>query len=115
MSKPALASGPTPASNVRREFFAGAATTPFGLILLWANFHQKLYGLPTFIALPFVLGIVAACWGRYFGLTRHRQVAAASLWSCLLLGAALIAFAWEGLVCIAMALPLALPLALLGA
>lgn len=102
-------------STVRNEFFAGVATAACGLVLLYLNFHQKLYGLPTFIGLPFLIGILAACWGRYFGFTQHRQAAAAALWSCLLIAAALVAFAWEGLVCIAMAVPLALPLILLGA
>jgi len=73
-----------------------------------------MYGWGLFVALPFCLGL--------FSVLLHGYHQPRSLSSCLavaslsvgLLGAMLLAFAFEGLICLAMAAPIALPLALMG-
>ena len=72
------------------------------------------YGWGLFVALPFVVGFVAA---MIFGWRQPRSLAGCVGVACLsvtLLGAALIALAFEGVICLIMAMPLALPLAALG-
>ena len=87
---------------------AGLGVAVFGTRVL-AN-----YGWGLFVALPFAMGFVAA------GLYGYRQprslggsIGVASL-SVLLLGTLLFAVAIEGLVCLVMATPIALPLAIFG-
>lgn len=72
------------------------------------------YGWGLFVALPFVLGFAAAL---IYGIRQPRSLGGCVGVACLsavLLGAALFALAFEGVVCLAMALPLALPLAAFG-
>ena len=72
------------------------------------------YGWGLFVALPYIMGFVAA--GLY-GYRQPRSLSAsigvASL-SVVLLGALLLAVAVEGLVCLIMAIPIAIPLAVFG-
>jgi len=72
------------------------------------------YGWGVFVAIPFTMGFVAA-W--IYELRRPQTAVGdvgVALLSVCLLGAALFALAAEGLVCILMAMPLALPLAAFG-
>lgn len=72
------------------------------------------YGWGIFVALPFTMGFMAAL---IYGARQPRSLAACIGVSCLsvaLLGVALIGLAFEGMICIAMAVPLALPLAAFG-
>ncbi|PYX49094.1 MAG: hypothetical protein DMG79_09825, partial [Acidobacteria bacterium] len=72
------------------------------------------YGWGLFVALPFTLGFAAAF---IYGIRQPRSV-----WGCVgvatlsiaLLGGALMAVALEGLICLIMAIPLAVPLAAFG-
>jgi hypothetical protein len=72
------------------------------------------YGLGLFVALPFTMGFGAAL---VYGIRQPRSmsgcVAVASL-SVALLGAALLGLALEGVVCLILAIPIALPLAGFG-
>lgn len=72
------------------------------------------YGLAVFVFVPFILGVVAT---YVFNLGRS-STARESIWvallALLLLGGTLILFAFEGLICVAMAVPLAVPIVLLG-
>ncbi len=85
-----------------------------GLTLVAVNAAGE-YGWGLFVGLPFLLGLNAALI--------HGWHAPRSLTSCLLAGAAavgvlaagLLAFAIEGIICLAMAAPIGLVLALLGA
>jgi hypothetical protein len=90
-------------------------TVPIGLgfaflgVRLLAN-----YGWGLFVALPFVMGLAAAV---LHGIHVPRSLGACLQVACLsvvLLGAALLAFAIEGLLCILMVVPIALPLAAIG-
>jgi len=89
--------------------FAGAALTWFCISVLGD------YGWSLFVALPFCLGMVSA---MLYGYHQPRTVLGSvivALFSVALLGALLLAFAIEGLVCIAMAAPVGATLAVMGA
>lgn len=86
----------------------GLATAYFGSQVL------RNYGWGLFVALPFAMGMVAAVLHgfpqpRSFGAS----IGVASL-SVVLLGLALLALAIEGVVCLIMAVPIAIPLGVLG-
>jgi hypothetical protein len=88
---------------------------PLGLgVAVFGAKILRSYGWGLFVALPFVMGFVAA--GLY-GFRQRRSLASsigvASL-SVTLLGVSLLAVAVEGLICLIMAIPIALPLAILG-
>jgi hypothetical protein len=72
------------------------------------------YGAGLFIAVPFSVGYLSAFIQRRRHGTAARPYLVATL-SLLLLGGLLLALAWEGIVCLAMAFPLAFVVALLGA
>ncbi len=85
----------------------------FGAALLGTQVLSN-YGWGLFVALPFTLGFAAAL---VYGIRQPRSFAGCVGVACLstaLLGAALIALAFEGIVCLMMAIPIALPLAALG-
>ena len=72
------------------------------------------YGWGLFVALPFTMGFTAAL---VFGIRQPRTLAGCVGVACLstiLLGGALLALAFEGMVCLIMATPIALPLAAFG-
>jgi uncharacterized membrane protein YhaH (DUF805 family) len=72
------------------------------------------YGWGLFVALPFTLGFAAAL---VYGIRQSRTMAGCVGVACLavvLLGAALLALAFEGMICLMLAIPIALPLAALG-
>lgn len=90
-------------------------TVPFGLaVTVFGAQVLNSYGWGLFVALPFVLGFASAV---IYGQRRPH-----SLWSCIhvaclsnvLLGAALLALAYEGVMCLLMAMPIAIPLAAFG-
>lgn len=90
-------------------------TVPLGLgAALLGTQVLSNYGWGLFVALPFTLGFAAAL---VYGIRQPRSFAGCVGVACLataLLGAALIALAFEGIVCLMMAIPIALPLAALG-
>lgn len=90
-------------------------TVPIGLATAILGTQILMnYGWGLFVALPFVMGFTAAF---IYGASRPRSAGAQVGVACLavlLLGTGLMALAFEGLICIAMAAPLALPLAALG-
>lgn len=73
------------------------------------------YGISLFFALPAVLGVVTGWAHNREALRSGGETTRVALLGLLILGLLLLAFAWEGAVCLAMALPLALPLTLGGA
>lgn len=90
-------------------------TVPLGVgaAVLGAEVLQN-YGWGLFVALPFCMGFAAA---MIYGIRRPRSFGGC-LWvaflSTGLIGAALLALAVEGAVCLLMAAPIAVPLALFG-
>jgi hypothetical protein len=86
----------------------GAAAAVFGTLFLVS------YGWGLFVALPFTMGFAAAA---IHGIRQQRSMGASiavAILSVVLLGGALLAFAMEGVVCLIMAIPLAVPLAAAG-
>jgi hypothetical protein len=104
-----------PHSAIGSAAAALVITVPIGLIM--AVLGTKLlvtYGWGLFVALPFVVGFAAAI---IYGIHEPRSLGACMAVACLsvgILGVSLLAFAIEGLICLIMALPIALPLAAFG-
>jgi len=95
--------------------FSFLFTVPIGLgiVLLGTNVLMT-YGWGLFVALPFAMGLVATL---VYGIHRPRTLSGCIVVACLsatLLGLSLLAFAIEGVVCLAMAAPIAIPLAAFG-
>jgi len=85
----------------------------FGVAMLGERVLQN-YGWGLFVALPFTMGFAAAL---VYGIRQPRSLGGAVWVACssvLLLGGALLALAFEGIFCLMMAIPIALPLAALG-
>jgi uncharacterized membrane protein YhaH (DUF805 family) len=84
--------------------------------LTWISVYVvEDYGAGLFLASPFLLGLFTGCavnWGvpRSAGTTLFATIGA-----CALIAALLLLFALEGAVCILMAMPVAVPAAMLGA
>jgi uncharacterized membrane protein YhaH (DUF805 family) len=101
----------SPAAFLLASVLSTAVTV--GLVVLSANVLQS-YGFGVFVAAPFVQGWLAAV---LYGLPCRRSV-----WACvgvataalIMTGVVLVAVAVEGLICILMAAPIALALAVLG-
>jgi uncharacterized membrane protein YhaH (DUF805 family) len=90
-------------------------TVPLGLgVALLGTQELGSYGWGLFVAIPFTMGFGAAL---VYGIRKPRTMQGCIGVACLaviLLGAALFALAFEGMVCVVMAAPIALPLAAFG-
>lgn len=90
-------------------------TVPAALLLVLMGVRLLVtYGWGLFIALPFVMGFTTAL---IYGLRQPRSLSGCVLVACLtvaITGVALMAFAIEGLICLLMAAPIAIPLAAFG-
>lgn len=90
-------------------------TVPLGLgFALLSSQVLANYGWGLFVALPYTIGFAAAL---IYGMRQPRGLGSCVGVACLstiLLGAALLALAFEGIVCLVMAVPIALPLAAFG-
>jgi hypothetical protein len=85
----------------------------FGVAALGTQVLQN-YGWGLFVALPFTMGFAAAL---VYGIRQPRSLGGCIWVACLsvlLLGGALLALAFEGIICLVMAIPIALPLAAFG-
>jgi hypothetical protein len=92
---------------------AGAAAIALVAVLL-SVFAFGSYGLTLFLATPFIQGMVVGySYNRGRSSTGPETVSVVSL-SVLLVGGVMLLFALEGVVCLLMALPLALGLGALG-
>ncbi|HWC96519.1 MAG TPA: SRPBCC family protein [Candidatus Sulfopaludibacter sp.] len=105
-------------TNLRRALDADASRFLVAAILVAAMFaggaaliHAGNYGLTLFVAVPVLLGGLVS-W--VFRPTSGRQAVSLGLWSALAGSSLLLTLGLEGLLCIVMALPLAMPLAALG-
>ena len=106
---------PWAAPRVTAARLVGAltVTTVLGTAAVMAAVYLlRGYGWGLFIALPFVLGYTAV---RLAGTTSRLQAFGVAMLAVFLVGFVLFGTAMEGLICLLMALPLAIPPALLGA
>jgi len=90
-------------------------TVPVGLGMVWIGTQFLThYGWGLFVALPFTMGFAAAI---IYSLRQPRSLAGCIGVACLsnaILGVGLLALAIEGMFCLLMAMPVALPLAAIG-
>jgi len=73
------------------------------------------YGSALFLGLPFFMGFISAWLYGYSEPRNSGECYAVAMGSVFLAGALIVGIAFEGIICVAMAAPLAIPLALLGA
>jgi hypothetical protein len=86
-----------------------------GLIAAYVStFADRTYGLTLFLVVPFLAGFVAVLVLEYLQPTSLNMALFVSVLSVILLGVLMIEFAIEGAICLVMALPIAIPLAMLG-
>jgi uncharacterized protein YndB with AHSA1/START domain len=72
------------------------------------------YGWGLFLALPFAMGTLAVLFYGRGGPVRLREALLLSMYPVFVLGAILLATAVEGVICLVMAFPIAIVMALLG-
>lgn len=104
--------------GARRAWVTAVATgTAFGvLLILFAVYAVRSYAAALFLGTPYAVGVVTG-----FLLARRRpetgtwETGTAGATAVAVIGTIAILTAFEGLVCVVMALPLSLPLAVLGA
>jgi len=104
-----------PGSALGSAAFSLLLTVPLGLGLAFLGAQVLMnYGWGLFVALPFAMGFAAAL---IYGVHHPRSLGGCMGVACLstaLLGAALLGLAFEGMICLVMAMPIALPLAAFG-
>lgn len=82
----------------------------------WLSIYRfKQYGLVLFTATPVALGFLSTAIIRFAGPQRFARCAGLACLSGFLLSLGFIGIGSEGLICIAMAIPLGLPVILIGA
>lgn len=86
-----------------------------GLLMTWfsTNFLKE-YGLSLFIGAPLILGLVQAYFLNYQEGRGYLRTAGIVLFTLLLIYALLLLFALEGVICLAMALPISFALGFIG-
>lgn len=90
-------------------------TTVVGVLMTLLAVHgMREYGFGLFMGLPFMMGVVSVLFYSYHAHRRLRSCLAVACLSVILLGGALLAVAVEGFICILMAAPIGLCLALMG-
>jgi uncharacterized membrane protein YhaH (DUF805 family) len=114
-TRPSAISRILPKNALGSAAVSALITVPIGLALALLGAQILVtHGWGLFVALPFAMGFSAALiYGAHQPRSFVGCVGVASL-SVALLGLALLALVFEGLVCLAMAMPLALPLAIFG-
>jgi Polyketide cyclase / dehydrase and lipid transport len=80
-----------------------------------STLNEQTYGLALFILAPVLVGFHSAFALASRERTRVRDAVIVSMFAIILLGTLLIGFALEGAICLLMALPIAIPLAIVGA
>lgn len=81
-----------------------------GAGILVTIFIIDSYGVAIFVLIPFALGLVSAYVFNSRGARSSGETLGVAYTALLLLGATLILFALEGVICVAMALPLSVPI-----
>jgi uncharacterized membrane protein YhaH (DUF805 family) len=105
-----------PASKWGSAVVGAFAGTAVGILLSW--FSVVLlggYGSVLVLALPFFMGFISAWLYGYHEPRSSGECYAVAMAGVFLTGAIIVGIAFEGIICVGMAAPLAIPLALLGA
>lgn len=93
---------------------AGAGALLGLLATFVSSVADKSYGIALFVAVPFLVGFVAVGVMSLNDPVTLREAVSVSALSAIVLGGLLFACAIEGAVCLIMALPIAVPLAICG-
>jgi hypothetical protein len=93
----------------------GASTAALSLVSGLFMKALASYGWGLFIGLPVLVGFLPVAALRFVGARTRRESILVALSTTTLLFLELVFLGWEGLICIALALPLLLPLIILGA
>lgn len=102
--------------RLRSALYAVAACVVVVLgLVAFSVYVNERYGPMLFLGVPFVLGFLGAVVHNHAGLRSYGGTLLVALTSVAIAACALLLFALEGAVCIAMALPLAFPLTVGGA
>ncbi len=92
---------------------AVAVALGFGLVV-WGSQVLLLYGWGMFLGIPFITGFVSSWFLNLKRVRSRLDAVAVSILTPCLIGAALLGFRKEGLGCLVMAIPLALPFSIAG-
>ncbi len=104
-----------PKSRLGSAAVAAIIAGLLGTLTTWMDLkYLGLYGLALFIAVPFVMGYLAVWLHSRSHELAYKDVMVVVTFSVLLAGAGITAMAVEGIVCLAMAAPLAWLLAIAG-
>ncbi|HEU5465711.1 MAG TPA: DUF805 domain-containing protein, partial [Gemmatimonadales bacterium] len=117
-SRPARPDGPprTVDPRLRSALYAVAAGLAITIpTVLLALYERRFYSLGLFLGTPFTLGAICAHVYNRRNPGPFRKTVPVVLLTVMLLGLVLVLFALEGVVCIAMAFPIAAMAALAGA
>lgn len=98
----------------RKILSIGISVLIAGLLTIWGIYHHREYGIALFILMPFFIGVSPVILYGYKNNITRKQAIEVSFLSILFYMLFLLSVAIEGLICIIMALPIALPLAWLG-
>jgi hypothetical protein len=102
-------------SMLGSALWSAIATVPLGVFAVAAStLMERTYGWTLFLLVPLFAGFMATLLLGQRRKISMGDAALVSIAAVLLLGGALIALAIEGVICLLMALPLALPLAMVG-
>jgi hypothetical protein len=113
--EPATADLPGADSNpasTQWGIFAGAVAGVFAVIV--GVLVLKTYGAAVFLGAPFVTGMLSAVVANRIAPRTTRHTVMIGLASLAAIGATTLFFAIEGVICLAMAFPVAAPLAIMG-
>jgi uncharacterized membrane protein YhaH (DUF805 family) len=104
-----------PRGKLASTILSMAATTLIGLVCLsLSTLVIGSYGWSLFIALPFCMGLFAVLLHSYHEPRSIESCLQVAVMPIVILGAVLVAIAIEGIICVLMAAPIAMLLALLG-
>jgi uncharacterized membrane protein YhaH (DUF805 family) len=103
-------------SGVKSALLGVAVAVAVGLAMIGISVYALgLYGASLFVVTPFVMGAASAFFYNRPYARETSKTLLVALASCVIAGSALMLFALEGLVCLAMAFPIAGGIAALGA
>ena len=100
--------------NLARVLASVLITVPAGIALIELGAKTRSYGYAMFLAVPFVLGFGAVTAYGYRRTVRLGRCLWISMAPLAIVGVALLLISAEGLICLAMAFPVAAPLCMLG-
>jgi uncharacterized membrane protein YhaH (DUF805 family) len=102
--------------GAKAALFGGLASVAIGLCMIWLSVYGLgVYGAALFFVTPFTMGATsAAIYNRDFVRPLGATIGVAAL-GVLLAGSCVLLFAIEGVLCLAMAAPIAVTIAIFGA